>query len=206
MSIVAPAVVRSYLNDGNTDATYVAFLQTLIDRAEALIFKVCNYNFGTGRFECHVWPGNDSRFVLVDYPSQTPVALHKVNLSDGTDTDVGIVNTIAFFADSNYRLVRWINGGIFEQGFEWRFAYTTALTEIATGYGGNVKSGLGFNDMLVQIVVEMVAIMLRESGWGDSTLGFSSELNNLDQRTQVAFESLEPRFRNRLKPFKRIAV
>jgi hypothetical protein len=185
---VSVADVRDYLNQNSTgfgDALLGRILATSVDSVRSIIGQPF---LATAGWE-HTFEGAFARVHTIDYfpVSDLTKIEHWRGVNDWEELDEDLFEIVG--VDGVYRLY---TGGTFTRGDLYRATFTVgyAIADIPAE--------------IIQVIIEMAAMMLAESGKGDGRLGLQSVGTNdsgVNVSTSTSFKDLRPRWIEMLKPY-----
>lgn len=188
-SPVSVADFQTYINDTSEDEDILVFYQSLLDRATERIYNYLDKDFTAEAEKKEIFWGNDSKYHRLHQPAGTISAWQTIN-REGMPTPMDTSDLLLF----ENGLLLYRKEGTFESQFEHHIVY-------------ELRGDLTCPETVQQVIIEIAAIMLRESTKGGGMLGENSEWTRENNSTiGQHFYELTERHRELLSPYRRYAL
>jgi len=188
-SPVSLADFQTYINDTSEDEAILAFYQSLLYRATERIYNYLDKDFTAEAEKKEIFWGNDSKFHRLHQPAGAITAWQTLN-HEGVSTPMDTSELLLF--ENGLLLYRKV--GAFEAMLEHHVTY-------------ELPSDLTCPETVQQVIIEVAAVLLRESTKGGATLGENSEWTRENSSTiGQHFYELSERHQELLSPYRRYAL
>jgi hypothetical protein len=186
---VSLADFQTYLKDSSTDATLLAFYQSLLDAATELVYTWLGRDYTPGAVKTDVFWGDDSQWHATQFPVSGIVSWSYRDLDNTLTTP-----------DSSDLVIR--NDG---QVLQARTLTFVANAEHRIKY--QQPGTLTCPETVRQVITEIAAGLFAASHQGDASLGMiSSTFKDGESLERDRFQDLTSRHRAMLQPYRRLAI
>ena len=188
-SPVSVADFQSYINDTSEDEDILAFYQALLDRSTERIYNYLDKDFTAEAEKKEIFWGNDSKYHRLHQVAGAITAWQTVG-PDGVPIPMDTSGLLLF----ENGLLLYRKEGTFESQFEHHIVY-------------ELRGDLSCPETVQQVIIEVAAVMLRESTKGGGMLGENSEWTRENNSTiGQHFYELSERHRELLSTYRRCSV
>ncbi len=188
-SPVSLARFQTYLNDTSTDTPTLDYYQSLLDNTTEQVYTFLDRDFTASAEKTDVFIGDNSECHTLHEPAGALVSWKTVD-REGTIVTRSITS-LALFLRGTFVGSK---DDIFSSEFEHQITYTLPVT-------------LTCPETIQQVIIEIAAVVLRESKQGGSSLGeVSAWFRENDTSSQQHFYELAIRHRQLLSPYRRYAI
>lgn len=155
-SPVSRADFQEYLKDTSTDATLLAFFQSLLDTATEHVYTWLDRDYTASATKTDRFWGDDTQFYS---PHDQAGAITSWSVTDRDNNTTAMATTDLFLRANGYLVaVKSTSTKTFASCFEHKLVYTTPST-------------LTCPETVKQVITEIAAELFRASNQGDGTLG-----------------------------------
>ncbi|HET9135894.1 MAG TPA: hypothetical protein VFO76_04595 [Candidatus Kapabacteria bacterium] len=188
-SPVSLADFQAYINDTSDDEDILAFYQSLLDRSTERVYTYLDKDFTAEAEKKEVFWGTDSKYHKLHQVAGAITAWQTID-REGTPTPMDTSELLLF---DNGRLL-YRKEGTFESQFEHHLTY-------------ELPADLTCPETVQQVIIEIAAVMLRESTKGGGMLGENSEWSR-ENNSSIGqhFYELSDRHRELLFSYRRLAI
>jgi hypothetical protein len=188
-SPVSLADFQTYINDTSEDEDILAFYQSLLDRSTERIYTYLDKDFTAEAEKEEVFWGADTKYHTLHQAAGAVTAWQTIN-RDGIPTPMD-TSELLLFEDG---LLLYRKDGTFESQLEHHLTY-------------ELPADLTCPETVQQVIIEIAAVMLRESTKGGAMLGENSEWTR-ENSSSIGqhFYELSDRHRELLSMYRRYGV